>query len=68
MKRAELWEDDDGTFFSTERLCSIITKKHTTAQELIDHVNTEVKTFVGDAPVRDDITMVALQQKDVTPK
>jgi len=52
-----------GTFFSTKRLCSIIQNEHNTAQELIDNVNAEVKSFVGISPVNDDITMVAVKRK-----
>ncbi|MGD9200888.1 MAG: SpoIIE family protein phosphatase [Chitinispirillia bacterium] len=57
--------NNTGSFFSTERLCSIITKKHKTAQKLVDHVNAELKAFVGISPVNDDITMVAVKRKRI---
>ena len=51
-------------FFSEERLESLVMKHNDlTADELLDKICDEIKTFTGDAPQFDDITLVIISRE-----
>ena len=51
-------------FFSEERLESLVMKHNDlTADELLDKICDEIKTFTGDAPQFDDITLVIVSRE-----
>jgi len=48
--------------FSFERLeQAIATGPTTSAQAMLDYLNEEVSTFIGEAELQDDLTIVVLQ-------
>jgi serine phosphatase RsbU (regulator of sigma subunit) len=47
--------------YGDERLCVALGRQHTTADDLVSDVLSDVRSFVGKAHQHDDITMVALR-------
>jgi serine phosphatase RsbU (regulator of sigma subunit) len=52
----------EGTFFSSQRLLTLLKQPATTATELVERIKQAVIVHVGSAPQFDDITMLAIQQ------
>ena len=51
----------EGTFFGMERLCRLfVTYREMSPEATIDKLLADVRAFRGDAPLRDDISMVIL--------
>lgn len=55
-------QDPEGAFFGDARLCTLFSAYRTLPPEaLIEKLLVEVRAFCGNAPLRDDISMVMLQ-------
>jgi sigma-B regulation protein RsbU (phosphoserine phosphatase) len=51
--------------FGDERLLKILSELDSaTADEILDKIMTEVNLFIGDFPVSDDITLIALKREN----
>ncbi|VXD13005.1 Protein serine/threonine phosphatase with extracellular sensor [Planktothrix serta PCC 8927] len=57
-------ENDQGQFYSLERLCEIVKQNwHLTAAEIRQGVINDVRSHIGKHKVYDDITLIVLKQK-----
>jgi serine phosphatase RsbU (regulator of sigma subunit) len=57
-------ENEDGAFYGLERLCRVVGENwEGTAEETKDSVVTDVRAFIGEQKVYDDITLVVVKQR-----
>ena len=56
--------NQDGEFFSDERLESLVANSQaTTAQQLLEEIDTAVAQFLSDTPASDDFTLVVIKRQ-----
>ena len=53
-----------GEFYGLERLCEVVGQYWTQpAEEIKEHVVSDVREFIGQQPLNDDLTLVVVKQQ-----
>jgi len=56
--------DEEGAMFGDERVVSCLSSGSAIAREAVEKLDADVKTFMGAAPVHDDVTIIAISRDD----